>query len=111
MNKLLVVWSTEEEEVAKKMVLMYCGVALPRGYWDEVHLMVWGPSTRLLAKNSELQEMVHHIEKTGVKLSACSVCSDSYDVSNRLKALNIDVTHTGELLTQALQEDWKVITF
>jgi hypothetical protein len=111
MNKLLIVWSTEELEVAKKMVLLYSSVILPRNYWDEAHLMIWGASARLLAGNEELQEMVKKIQATGVKTSACVVCSDDYGVTDKLLELGIDATHTGEFLTEALQSDWKVLTF
>ena len=62
MNKLLIVWSTAEIEVAKKMVLLYSSVILPRGYWDQAHLMIWGPSANLLAENEVLQEMVSKIK-------------------------------------------------
>ena len=110
-NKLLIVWSTGEIDVAKKLVLLYGSVIIERGYWDEAHLMVWGPSAQLLAENEELQTMLLSIQDSGVKVSACRVCTDDYNVTDRLEALNIDVTHTGEFLTQALQSDWKVITF
>ena len=111
MNKLLIVWSTAEIEVAKKMVLLYSSVILPRGYWDQAQLMIWGPSAKLLAENTELQEMVSKIKETGVDLSCCVLCSDEYGVSDKLASLGIDMTHTGEILTDALQKDWKVITF
>ena len=110
-NKLLIVWSTQELEVAKKMVLLYSGVILPRGYWDEAILMIWGPSAKLLSENKELQEKVKEIAKTGVKLQACVVCTDDYGVSQELESLGVELTHTGEMLTQALQSDWKVLTF
>ena len=111
MNKLLMVWSTAEIEVVKKMVLLYSSVILPRGYWDQAHLMIWGPSAKLLAENKELQDMVSKIKKTGVELSCCVVCSDEYGVTEKLASLGIDMIHTGEILTDALKEDWKVITF
>jgi len=110
-NKLLIIWSTEEIEVAKKMVLLYSGVILPRGYWDEAILMIWGPSAQLLSQSSELQEKVKEIAKTGVKLQACVVCTDEYGVSKKLQELGVELTHTGEMLTQALQSEWKTITF
>jgi len=109
-NKLLILWSSGDEEVAKKMVLLYSSVILPRGYWDEAHLMVWGPSAKLLAHNSELQAMVSDIKETGVAMSTCVVCSDDYGVTSELESLGIVPTHTGEFLTHALQNDWKVIT-
>ncbi|MBT8343411.1 MAG: DsrE family protein [Sulfurovum sp.] len=111
MNKLLIVWSTAEIEVAKKMVLLYSSVMLPRGYWDQAHLMIWGPSAKLLGENKELQAMVATIKETGVELSCCVVCSDEYGVTGKLASLGIDMIHTGEILTDALKKDWKVITF
>jgi hypothetical protein len=111
MDKLLIVWSTAEIEVAKKMVLLYSSVILPRGYWDQAHLMIWGPSAKLLAENEALQETVTKIKETGVILSCCVVCSDEYGVTEKLASLGVDMIHTGEILTNALKGDWKVITF
>jgi hypothetical protein len=105
-RKLLIVWTTEEVEVAKKMVLLYLSVILPRGYWDEAHLMIWGPSARVLAENSELQAMLKTVQASGVTTSACVVCSDDYGVSGKLEALGVRTVHTGEFLTEALQSDW-----
>lgn len=111
MNKLLIVWSSGEIEVAKKMVLLYSSVILPRGYWDEAHLMIWGPSAKLLAENEELQKMLSSVKDTGVKLSCCVVCSDDYGVTAQLEAMGVEAIHTGELLTEALKSAWKVVTF
>ncbi len=109
-KKLLIVWSSGDAEVAKKMVLLYSSVILPRGYWDEAHLMVWGPSARLLAEDETLQAMLKNVLDTGVEASVCVVCSDDYGVTDKLEALGVKPMHTGELLTEALQSDWKVIT-
>ncbi|MDD5373229.1 MAG: DsrE family protein [Sulfurimonas sp.] len=110
-NKLLIVWSSADEEVAKKLILLYGSVMLPRGYWDEATIMIWGPSAKLLAENEELQKKVKTVMQTGVKFSVCVVCSDDYGVSEQLSALGVELTHTGEMLTNALQSDYKVITF
>ena len=77
MNKLLIVWislsSLGEIEVAKKLILLYGSVLLPRNYWDEAacHIMVWGPSAKLLAESKELQTMVKKVQETGVDFSSC----------------------------------------
>ena len=110
MNKLLILWTSGDIEVANKMVLLYGGVILPRGYWDEATLMIWGPSAKLLAQDETLQEKVKAMKATGVKLKSCVVCSDEYGVSDTLRSLGIELTHTGEELTYALQNDWKTIT-
>jgi len=110
-NKLLIVWSSADEEVAKKLILLYGSVMLPRGYWDEATIMIWGPSAKLLAENEDLQERVKAVMQTGVKFNVCVVCSDDYGVTDRLNELGVDPIHTGEMLTNALQNDYKVITF
>jgi len=111
-NKLLIVWSSGEKEVAKKLVLLYGSVMLPRGYWDEATIMIWGPSAKLLAEDKELQEQMKVVQKTGVNFNACVVCVEDYGVSKELEELSIELIHTGEMLTQSLQsDDVKVLTF
>ena len=73
--------------------------------------MLWGPSAKLLAENIELQDMLSKVKEMGVELSCCVVCSDEYAVTEKLVSVGIDMIHTGELLTAALKEEWKVITF
>ncbi len=48
---------------------------------------------------------------SGVKASVCVVCSDDYGVTEQLRVLGVEPIHTGEFLTQALKNDWKVVTF
>lgn len=112
LNKLLIVWSSGEIEVAKKLVLLYGSVMLERKYWDEATIMIWGPSAQILAKNRELQEQMKIVRDSGVKFNACVVCSDDYGVSDTLRELGVELIHTGEMLTKALQSvDIKVVTF
>ena len=111
-NKLLIVWSSEEKEVAKKLILLYGSVMLERKYWDEATIMIWGPSAKLLAEDKEIQEKVKIVQSTGVKFNACVVCTDDYGVSNQLREMGVELIHTGEMLTESLQsDDVKVITF
>lgn len=110
-SKLLIVWTNADIEVAEKLVMLYGSVILPRAYWQEAHLMVWGPSIKLLAENNALQELLISMLETGVKASTCVVCSDDYGYSEKMEELGIEPLHTGELLTEALQSDeWAVMT-
>ena len=111
-NRLLIVWSSGEKEVATKLILLYGSVMLPRSYWDEATIMVWGPSVKLLAQDKELQEKMQVVRETGVQFNACVVCANEYGVSKNLENLGIELTHTGEMLTESLQnDDVKVISF
>ena len=67
--------------------------------------MLWGPSIKLAKDNLQIQEQLIKIQKTGVKMSACVVCVEDYDATSILNELNIEITHTGELLTTPLKDE------
>ena len=104
-ENLLIVWTNGDIEVANKFPLLYSSVILDRGYWKTAHLMLWGPSIKLAKDNIQIQEQLKKIQKTGVKMSACVVCVEDYDATSILNELNIEITHTGELLTTALKDE------
>ena len=111
-SRLAVLWTSGDPEVAMKVAFMYTLNAKARGWFDEVTLIVWGPSSKLLAENEELQAEVQKMAEAGVELVACQACADSYGVSEALSALGIEVKYMGVPLTEILQsEDWKIITF
>ncbi len=110
-EKTLVVWTSGDKEVATKMVFMYVFNAKRFGWVDKIQLLVWGPSAKLLSEDTELQEYVKKMKEIGVELTACKACADSYKVSDKLKALGVDVKYMGKDLTQMLHSDWKVLTF
>lgn len=111
MNDLVVVWTSGDREVALKMVFMYSTNSMIKAWWDKVHLMVWGPSSKLLTEDSELQEHIKRMQEVGVNVMACKACADSYGVSEALEALGVEVKYTGQILTNFLKDGYKVITF
>jgi len=111
-TRLAVVWTSGDPDVAHKMVFMYVHNSEKRGWFDENLLIVWGPSSRLLAGDKELQEKVKAMIADGVKFQACQACADLYGVSPALGDLGIDVKYMGEPLSKLLQDDgWDVLAF
>ena len=110
-GKLAVVWTSGDKEVALKMVFMYTYNSKFKGWWDDVTLIVWGPSSKLLSEDKELQEYVKKAQDVGVKFQACRACSDMYGVTEKLEDLDIEVIYMGEPLSNYLKNDHKVITF
>ena len=110
-QRLAVVWTSDDPNVAEKVCFMYTHNARLQGWFDEVTLIVWGPSAKLLSENKELQEKVKQMIKDGVKVEACIACANMYGVADQLKALGIDVKGMGPVLTAYLKQDWKVLTF
>jgi hypothetical protein len=109
-SRLAVLWTSGDPEVATKMAFMYTLNAKRQGWFDEVTLIVWGPSSKLLSENAELQEAVKGMAAEGVEIVACKACSDGYGVSEILEGMGIDVKYMGEPLTEMLKGDWKVLS-
>lgn len=110
-SQLCVVWSSGDPGVAKNVCFMYTHNAKKRGWFGVVHLVVWGPSAKLLAENKELQNEVTEMLKSGVVVEACVACANNYGVTDALKSLGIDVKPMGLPLTDRLKGSWKVLTF
>ncbi len=110
-SKLAVVWTSGDKDVAIKMVFMYTYNAKKQGWWDEVQLIVWGPSSKLLSDDADLQDYVKKMRDSGVDLKACIVCANMYGVTDKLRELGIDVKAMGKPLTDLLKSDWKVVSF
>ena len=79
-------------------------------WWDDITLIVWGPSAKLLAEDENLQGALRDMERAGVKLEACKACSDLYDVSGKLEECGLDVKYMGEALTNYIKEGRHVLT-
>jgi len=111
-DRLVVVWSSGDKEVATKMALLYTLNAKRRGWWGDVTLIVWGPSAKLLTQERELQDRIGEMREAGVGLKACKACSDSYGTSESLEKLGVEVRYMGEPFTQILKDEYqRVITF
>ncbi|MCK4749862.1 MAG: DsrE family protein [Bacteroidales bacterium] len=110
-GKLAVLWVSGDRDVAEKSCLMYTHAAKRNGWFDEVVLIVWGSSSRLLAEDKALQEKVKAMEKDGVILEACIACSDQLGVTEELLELGIDVKGMGVPLTNYLKEGYHVLTY
>ncbi len=110
-TKLAVVWSSDDPYVAHRVCLMYTHAARNQKWFDEVELVVWGPSAKLLSEDQELQKKVKAMMNDGVIVEACVACANAYGVSDDLRELGITVKGMGKPLTDFLQKGWKVLTF
>lgn len=110
-EKLAVLWVSGDRDVAEKSCLMYTHAAKKNGWFDEVVLIVWGSSSKLLAEDEALQEKVKAMIRDGVVLEACIACSDGLGVTAELKALGIDVKGMGVPLTSYLKSGYHVLSY
>jgi hypothetical protein len=110
-DSLVVIWSSGDREVARKMVFMYTRNSRLKDWWGKVRLVVWGPSALLLTTDLEFQEELEDLKAAGVELLACKACADLYGVTDKLEALGIQVIYMGAPLTEMLKTGWTCLTF
>ena len=111
-ERLAIVWTSGDPDVAHRMVLMYANAAKARGWFDEVRIVVWGPSQRLVVADKDIRAAIDRLREAGVVVEACLACSDSYGITDDLRAMGLEVKYMGEPLSEFLKSDaWNVVTF
>ena len=70
-DHLLIVWTSGDPDVAHKMVFMYAFNAKKNAWWENVTLLVWGPSARLSSEDKDIQASLEKMKDQGVELLAC----------------------------------------
>ena len=110
-SRLAVLWTSGDPEVAHNVCLMYTHAARKQKWFDQIVLIVWGPSARLLSADKKLQVKIKTMLDDGVTVQACIVCADSYGVTERLRELGVEVKGMGRPLTDMIKQGWKILTF
>ncbi|MCK5147529.1 DsrE family protein [bacterium] len=93
-----------------KMAFMYTYNAKKYGWWKDITLLVWGPSSKLLTEDKDLQDYIKKIKDEGIYVEACKGCADLYAIADQLTAMGITVRYTGDVLTNYIKEGRHVLT-
>jgi len=92
------------------MVMMYATNSMVHRYWDEVTVILWGPTPHLVATNDAVQDALRIGMNVGVRFSACISCAERYGVVDGLRALGIEVIPWGIPLSEILQDGSPLLT-
>jgi len=107
---LYLLWTNDNPITAEKMVFMYTINSLIKGWWEEVTLIIWGATAKLVSENTDIQEKIKEALDAGVHVTACKACADQLGVTERLEKLNIEVKYWGIPLTEILTTEEKLLT-
>lgn len=110
-DSIFVIWSSADPEVAHNIAFMYTHNSKLRDWWGRVRLIIWGPSAKLAAEDTDIQQKLKAMLNTGVEVWACKACADDYGVADNLEKLGIEVIYVGEPVTKMVKEGWKQLTF
>lgn len=109
MEKLNILWTSNDKDTFLHMVAMYSLNSMKSGWWDAVNIIIWGGSTRLSGEDAEVQKTLQKLMENGVTIEACKACADKMKISETLKGLGIEVKYMSKL-TGLIKGDEKLIT-
>ena len=111
-TRLAIIWTSGDPDVAHRMTLMYANGAKKRGWFDEVRLVIWGPSQKLVVADKDIRAYIDRLREAGVVVQACLACADSYGIADDLRDIGLEVKYMGEPVSNFLKDDqWEVVTF
>lgn len=110
MNKLAVLWKTDSIIDIEELLVPYVFASKKNKWWDDVSVIIWGASQKIVSENERLQDYIKKMLEAGIRVHACKKCADDLCVADKLSNIGVDVLYTGVLLTEFLQSDSKVLT-
>jgi hypothetical protein len=110
-DTLVIVWTSDDPFLAERMVFMYTHAAKQKIFFEEIVLIIWGPSAKLAAENIKVKEKLKAMQDDGVKIKACITCAKEYQVEDELKKMDFEVKAMGKVLTGYLKSGAHVLTF
>lgn len=110
MEKLNILWTSDNKDTIFNMISMYAINSKKRNWWEEVNLIMWGASVRLAAMDTQVQTEIRIMLDEGVHIEACKDCADRFQASEVLEKLGVNVRYMGIPLTEYLKAGEKVLT-
>ncbi len=103
-SKLVIIIATGDREKALTG-LMYAQNAIKYNWLDDVKLIYFGPSERLLTTDEEVRETAKTLSKSST-CYACKFLSDQDGISNAVAELGVKVEYVGTILSNFIKEGY-----
>ena len=109
-NKLSILWTNADPLTAEHMVMMYATNAMLKKWWDEVTVIIWGATSKLVAEDEKIQGLIRTARQAGVQFSACVACANALGTFEAIADMGIELKSWGQPLTELIKADEKLIT-
>lgn len=100
-SKLLVIIATGEKEKAMTG-LMYAHNALKEGWLEDVKIVFFGPSERLIVQDEQVSNEVKAIAVVG-EAFACKAILDREGFSGEMEKLGVKVKYVGSIISNFIK--------
>lgn len=109
-DKINILWTTDNKDTIFNMISMYTINSKKNNWWNEVNVILWGASVKLVANDTQVQTEVMEMQQYGVSVEACKACCDNFGVADILSKLGVKVRYMGKPLTEYIKAGEKVIS-
>jgi hypothetical protein len=110
MDKLNILWTTDNKDTILHMLFMYATNSRLNGWWQDVNIIIWGASAKLVGIDSQVQEAVLEMISHGITIEACKACCDDFGVTAKITELGVTVRYMGQPLTEYLKSGETMLT-
>ena len=86
-DKVFIMLSSGDREVALEVGLVYPLNAAKKGWMDEVKVIIFGPSEKVVASDAEVQARIKETLEQGVEVLACKWCADRMGITDLLSTI------------------------
>jgi hypothetical protein len=106
MSKVLI-WLASGERAKLEPGILWGVNATKNGWVDEVRIVVFGESQKLLLEDHELFQMMNEVKSP----MFCKYLAESVGIEKDLQAKGANLIDVGEPIAEAIKEGFQVITF
>ncbi len=110
-DKVFVILSSQDREVLLEVGFTYPFNTAVHGWMDEVKIIFFGPSEKLVVNDVEVQGRLKEALDAGIHVMACKWCADRMGIADDLEALGIEVLYVGPVISELLKSGWASLTF
>jgi hypothetical protein len=110
MDKLNILWTTDNKDTIFNMLSMYAINSISNKWWQKVNLIIWGASAKLVGNDIQVQTEIVEMINQGVTIEACKDCCDNFGVTDKLTKLGINVRYMGKPLTDYIKSGENILT-
>ena len=108
---LHILWTNDNPVTVERMLFMYAANSLKKGWWDSVHVIVWGAAASLLCSHEHIRSKVREFQALGGHVSACRRCAEELGLAEQMEQFGgIELIYMGEPLTRILQSRETLLT-
>jgi hypothetical protein len=110
METLNILWTTDNKDTVINMLTMYAINSKVQGWWQQVNLIIWGASAKLVGTDPQVQNEILEMLNHGISIEACKACCDNFGVTDKLTQLGINVRYMGQPLTDYIKSGDNLLT-